>query len=128
MDRSRRVLVVEDDETLRDTLGEVMADEGHDVRLASNGADALERLEDWDPDLVILDLMMPHMDAYEFRRRQQRLGAAASAKVLILSAARDLESASSRLEADAWLGKPFTLGEMMDTVSRLLDSGASGAS
>ena len=120
MARQHRVLVVEDDETLRETLGEVMADEGHEVRLAANGVEGLERLEGWEADLVILDLMMPLMDAYEFRTHQRGAGASTDAPVLLLSAARDIEAAARQLEAKAWLAKPFVLTEMLDAVDRLL--------
>lgn len=115
-----RVLVVEDDEILRETLAEVMLDEGHEVRAAANGKAALEALDSWQPDLIILDLMMPLMDAYEFRRRQRAQGMAPEARVLILSAARDLGVAASRIGADAWIGKPFRLGEVIRAVERLL--------
>lgn len=120
MSQASRVLVIEDDETLRETLGEVLADEGHEVRLAGDGVQALESLDGWHPDLMILDLMMPRMDAFAFREHQQRTGAAPTARVLVLSAARDIEVAASRIRADAWLAKPFTLAEMMDVVDGLL--------
>ena len=60
----RRVLVVDDDPTLRETLGEVLTDDGFDVRVAWNGRDALEKLDGWDADVVILDVMMPVMRAF----------------------------------------------------------------
>jgi CheY-like chemotaxis protein len=119
-DRPPRILVVEDDEILRDTLTEVMGDEGHEVRSAANGQAALDTLENWDPDLIILDLMMPLMDAYEFRRRQVADGLAPRARVLILSAARDLQFAADRIGADAWLAKPFRLIEVIEEVERLV--------
>jgi CheY-like chemotaxis protein len=115
-----RILVVEDDEILRDTLEEVMIDEGHEVRSAGNGLVALELLESWTPELIILDLMMPYMDAYEFRVRQRARELAPDAPILILSAARDLQGAADRIAADAWLPKPFRLTEVIDTVDRLL--------
>jgi len=115
-----RILVVEDDEVLRETLEEVMIDEGHEVRSAGNGLAALELLETWTPELIILDLMMPFMDAYEFRVRQRARDLAPDARILILSAARDLQGAADRIAADAWLPKPFRLGEVIETVDRLL--------
>lgn len=116
----RRVLVVEDDEILRDTLAEVMVDEGHDVRVAPNGLAALDVIGSWEPDVIILDLMMPLMDAYEFRLRQHSNQLAPRARVLVLSATRDLEGAASRVGAHAWLGKPFLLSDIIETVDRLL--------
>lgn len=124
MSDDARILVVEDDEILRETLLEVMRDEGYEVRAAANGRAALDALEEWEPGLIILDLMMPLMDAYEFRRRQQAEGLAAGARVLILSAARDLEGAAARIGADAWLAKPFRLLEVIEAVDRLVNERA----
>jgi two-component system OmpR family response regulator len=121
---SRRILVVEDDEGLRETLAEVMADEGHEVRSAAHGAEALDRLREWVPDLIVLDVMMPTMDAFEFRGLQRLLPDAAGARVLVLSAARDIGAAAARLGADAWLTKPFALGDVIEAVERLLDTSA----
>lgn len=119
-DRDARILVVEDDETLRETLAEVLVDEGHEVRAAAHGDEALDHLDGWVPDLIVLDLMMPTMDAYEFRERQRQLGHAPSAHTLVISAARDIEAAAARLEADAWIAKPFLLDEVIDAIDRLL--------
>jgi two-component system response regulator MprA len=116
-----RILVVEDDESLREALLEVLGDEGHEVRVAEHGADALETLDGWEPEVLVLDLMMPVMDAFEFREHQRRRAAALGARVLVLSAARDLGGAAERLDADAYLAKPFRLDEMLTTVERLLD-------
>lgn len=124
-----RILVVEDDESLREALLEVLGDEGHDVRVAAHGAEALETLEtvdEWEPELLVLDLMMPVMDAFEFREHQRRRAVAPAARVLVLSAARDLDGAAVRLAADAYLAKPFRLDEMLSTVDRLLDDHRDG--
>jgi len=125
-----RILVVEDDESLREALLEVLGDEGHEVRVAAHGAEALETLEtagDWEPELLVLDLMMPVMDAFEFREHQRHRAMAPGARVLVLSAARDLDGAAERLAADAYLAKPFRLDEMLTTVDRLLDDHRAGA-
>ena len=125
-----RILVVEDDDSLREALLEVLGDEGHEVRVAAHGAEALERLntqDAWEPELLVLDLMMPVMDAFEFREHQRQRAMAPDARVLVLSAARDLGSAAERLTADAYLAKPFHLEEMLSTVDRLLDDHRAGA-
>ena len=116
-----RILVVEDDETLREIIGEVLTDEGHSVRLAANGHEALDRIADWDPQIVVLDVMMPGMNAYEFRRAQRDRGSAPGAQVLVLSAIPDVESAAADLGASAWLAKPFTLRDFVSTVGDLAD-------
>jgi CheY-like chemotaxis protein len=115
------VLVVEDDELLRETIGEVIADVGHEVRLAANGHEALALIDGWPVELIVLDLMMPFMDAYEFRERQRHDGRTPEPKVLVLSASPDVELAAERLEATAWLAKPFNLAAMLAMVDRLLE-------
>lgn len=114
-----RVLVVEDDPTLREILAEVLGDEGHEVRLAANGAEGLRGLHSWDADLVILDLMMPGLSSDEFRAQQRRRGDV-PACLLVLSASPDREAAAERLEADALLAKPFSLVSLTETVDRLV--------
>jgi DNA-binding response OmpR family regulator len=118
---SSRILVVEDDDTLRQIIGEVLADEGHAVRLACNGREALDHMAGWDPDIVVLDVMMPEMDAYEFRKAQRGAQSAAGTQVLVLSAVPDVETAAATLGADAWLSKPFTLKDFSAVVGDLID-------
>lgn len=122
--RATRILIVEDDATLRDALAEVLRDEGHDVRVASHGGEAVDELIVWDADLIVLDVMMPTMDAFEFREHQRRLGLGRAAKTLILSAARDVATAASRLEADGWIAKPFRLADVLEAVDRLTQPAA----
>jgi DNA-binding response OmpR family regulator len=119
-----RVLVVEDDDLLREALAEVLADDGHDVRTAANGADALAQLESWEPQLIVLDLMMPIMDGFAFRAEQLRRDLRVDVPVLVLSAVRDLDAAATRIDAAACLSKPFRLEEVLASVATLLDGGA----
>jgi DNA-binding response OmpR family regulator len=119
--RPGRILVVEDDELLREALAEVLVDDGHEVRTAANGADALSELEGWDAQLIVLDLMMPVMDGFAFRDEQLRRGLRADAPVLVLSAVRDLDAAADRLYAAARVAKPFRLEEVLASVATLLD-------
>lgn len=123
MPRRSRVLVVEDDETLRETIADLMVDDGHEVRNAVDGVDALTKSEGWQPDLVILDVMLPRMDAFEFRERQLAADQRPP-KVLLVSAAPDLPAAAARLRADAWLPKPFSVDAMIAAVDELLGRGS----
>jgi DNA-binding response OmpR family regulator len=115
-----RVLVVEDDDTLRETLTEILLDEGFEVRSAEHGGDALEVLDTWTPHLIVLDVMMPEMDAFEFRRHQRHRPDATAMKILVVSAAANAVEAAGQLEADEWVAKPFSLREMLASVDRLL--------
>jgi DNA-binding response OmpR family regulator len=121
---SGRILVIEDDELLRETLAEVLVDDGHEVRTAENGADALSELEAWDPQVIVLDLMMPVMDGFAFRDEQRRRGLGHDVPVLVLSAIRNLDAAADRLEAAACIAKPFRLEEVLASVETLLDGAA----
>lgn len=119
-----RVLVVEDDQLLREALEEILVDEGIEVRTAANGAEALAYLDTWEPDLIVLDLMMPVMDGFAFREAHRERGIAPRSRLLVLSAARDLDGAAAQVDADAYLPKPFRLGEVLAVVHRLLGGGA----
>lgn len=81
------ILVVDDDEAIRETLADVLREEGYDVVLASNGAEALERLT-WTkaPNLVVLDLMMPVMSGWELLEAVQADERLKKIPVLVVSA------------------------------------------
>ena len=116
---ARQILVVDDDPTLRETLGEVLTDEGYIVKTAADGYEALERLRTWSADLVIIDVMMPVMDAYAFRTEQLRRGWSGDGAMLLVSAAPNLEETARRLDAAA-LAKPFSIDALLDRVQALL--------
>lgn len=120
MPRPDRILVVDDDSVLPQVLSEVLADEGHDIRVASHGADGLDRLVGWEADLIILDLMMPVLDGYAFRAAQLERGLSVGASLVILSAVPNIDDDAVRLRASAWLAKPFDLDDLLETIDRLL--------
>ena len=70
--RNPRVLLVEDDADLRDALAEALTESGLDVTTAVDGSDGLGKLRDVRPDVVVLDLMMPKLDGWQFRVAQRR--------------------------------------------------------
>src|ERR671931_2913097 len=110
-----RVLVVDDDPALRETLGEVLSDDGFDVPLAENGHEALHRLDGWQADVVILDLMMPIMDAYAFRAALVE-NRSPMPPVILLSAAPGLDTAAAEFRAGGVIPKPFRLSELLEKV------------
>jgi two-component system response regulator MprA len=116
----RRILVVEDDPSLRETLAEVLADDGHEVRVAEDGEAALAAIREWTPELIVLDLMMPRMDGFAFRQAQRAHAGTVETKILLLSAAHQVEAAAEELQADAWLVKPFGLYDVLESVEGLL--------
>jgi signal transduction histidine kinase/CheY-like chemotaxis protein len=93
----RRVLVVEDDEATRAVIGRALGNDGWMVTKARNGREALETLEETSPDLVVLDLVMPEMDGFEFVARLRRTEAGRRVPVVVVTA-RELSPADrSRL-------------------------------
>jgi two-component system response regulator MprA len=107
--RRARVLVVDDDEMIRDLLGYALEDAGYDVRLAADGREALDALAAWHADAIVLDLMMPRLDGWGFCAEQRRRPAIADIPVIVLSAVRDLNARTADLAAAAVLAKPFEL-------------------
>ena len=116
--RARRVLVVDDEPQVRATIREALALEGYDVSEASNGAEALALLPSVSPEVIVLDLWMPVMDGWAFRRAQSV--SHADIPVVVISA---LDLSSDRLQelrADAVIGKPFDLDVLYGAVAEVL--------
>ena len=112
------VLVVEDDETLRESIVEYLDDHGHPAIGAVNGRDALERLESAPalPCLILLDLMTPVMDGVAFRREQRQRPRLADIPVVVVSAFNDIGARTHELDVTACLKKPLKLAEVLNIV------------
>jgi CheY-like chemotaxis protein len=106
------IFIVEDDFDTREMLGRFLELEGYAVKSASNGRQALELLgERADACVILLDLMMPVMDGWQFRREQVQNQALAGIPVIVVSAAgRDR---LQQIQADAYLSKPVDLDELL---------------
>lgn len=115
-----RILLVEDDPSLRTIIGEALSDDGYQVAIADNGAAALELARRSAPDLVILDLMMPRMGGEEFFAALREVPELVSVPIIIVSAARATSEVGARLGAVAALHKPFDLYELIERVEDLL--------
>jgi len=113
---SHTVFIVEDDVDTREMLGRFLELEGYRVESAANGKLALERLDAGAPACVILlDLMMPVMDGWQFRREQVQHAALADIPVIVVSAAgRDR---IQQIDANAYLSKPVDLDELLQRVT-----------
>ncbi len=118
---SGRILVVEDDADIREDLAELLRDEGYDVATAVNGEDGLALLRrEASVGLILLDLMMPVMDGWQFREAQLADPALASVPIIVLSADGDTPRKASALRANAYLTKPFALPRLLTTIHTLL--------
>ena len=122
--KPRHVLIVEDDDGIRETLQEILLEEGYTVSVAENGRRALDVLSSGRPlaDLIVLDLMMPVMNGQEFRAHQLAHPRWSRIPVVVISAVAP---------ADSWRGggarfvaKPFSLDTILGAVSENLSSPA----
>jgi CheY-like chemotaxis protein len=114
----RLVLVVDDDPDILQTLALCLSTEGYRVVMASNGQEALEALTREAPACILLDLMMPVMDGWQFCAELDARGGR-KAPLLILSADRAVQGHATRLGADAYLAKPFDLDDLLGKVHQL---------
>ena len=111
------VLLVEDDEGIRETVADSLRFEGYDVAIATNGAEALAWIEAGGvPSMVLLDLVMPVMDGAELLQRLRSRGATAQVPVVVMTAALGAEPATEA--AEAVLAKPFDLGDLLALVEK----------
>jgi CheY-like chemotaxis protein len=124
-----RVLVVDDDDVIRQLITVNLELEGFEVIAASDGQDALDKVKDVKPVVVTLDVMMPRVDGWEAAARLRQDPETAHVKVILLSARpqeADIQR-GERIGVDAYLTKPFDPDELIDTVRRLADSAAETA-
>ena len=111
------ILVVDDDRGIRETLGDVLVDEGYTVGFARNGAEALEFLRtEGLPSLILLDVSMPVLDGPGFRAQQLKDAALAAIPVILLTAAGPHDEANEVPGVAAFLRKPFGLSQLLETV------------
>ena len=109
------VLIVEDDQDLREMMAQLLTLEGYAAATVANGREALDYLQDArTPDVILLDLMMPVMDGWEFRRRQQADPALAGVPVIVLSALDPSRAAG--VDAVAFLEKPLDFDRLLALV------------
>ncbi len=114
------ILVVDDNADIRDTLREILEDVGFTVATAANGAEALLRLEGADDcRAVVLDLMMPVMDGWEFRRRQLADRRLATVPVVVLSAVAEDEAVLCGMNPVAVFKKPLQVGRLLQLLATL---------
>jgi len=113
------VLIVEDDRDTREMLGRFLELEGFEVRSAANGDLALRSLQRADPPcVIILDLMMPVMNGWQFRAAQQQDPDLASIPVVVITAAGPRAEIPA-INADGWLSKPVDFDRLLETIVSL---------
>ena len=113
-----RILVVEDERAVADLIEQILVGEGYTVAVARDGAEGLMLARDWNPDLVLMDVMLPAVDGGTVIRRLKAEEATANIPIVAMSAGRNLRSHSGDLTgADAALSKPFDIDALLAQVA-----------
>lgn len=120
-----RVLVVDDSEVLRKIVSFNLTREGYSVDEAKDGNQALEKLKQVKPDLVILDIMMPYVDGFEVLRKMRNDPELADIPVIMLTAkgGEDDPRIALELGANGFLTKPFSPIKLLEEVRRVIKHG-----
>jgi len=112
-----RILVVDDDPAILDFVALALTDEGYEVKTAADGHTALEIIDRWPPDLILLDMRMPIMDGWEFAKAYaERPGR--HAPIVVLTAAQDAAALAREIQAVGYVAKPFAIDDLLAVVDR----------
>jgi two-component system chemotaxis response regulator CheY len=123
---AHRVLVVEDDLEIRESVMEILEEHGYEPVGAGNGLEALDKLRSPGPPpcLILLDLMMPRMDGKAFRLEQLQHPELASIPVVVISAFKDVAQTLQEMKVADLLKKPFKLQELIGLARRYCPASA----
>ena len=110
------VLLVDDNDDVRDGLTQLIRAEGYAVETARNGREALRVLATVHPCIILLDLHMPDMSGYDFRQAQLADGVLRDIPVVVYSAAHDVREQSQRMTATAYAEKPIEIARLMQLI------------
>jgi len=119
-----RILIVDDEAPVSNLLEQALRQEGYEVMSAADGMDAMNRLTAFQPDVVIMDIMMPRLDGVQATRLLRRNRSHADTVIIALSARTDEAAREAMREAGAnlYMRKPFTIARLVDHVRQLLDA------
>ncbi len=111
------VLVVDDNLHIAATVATILQLEGYATETAANGQEALEKVEQHHPRVVLLDMRMPVLNGWDFAREIEARGL--EVKIVVMSAARDAWAWAEQIHADGCLTKPFGMDDLLSEVDRL---------
>ena len=115
---SHHILVVDDDESIRNLVAEILDLEGWQVITATNGREALDRIGESPPRVVLLDMRMPVLNGWDVARELHTRGM--DLPVVVMTAAQDARQWAREVNAAAYLAKPFDLEDLVTTVTRFV--------
>ncbi|MEO8407100.1 MAG: response regulator [Oxalobacteraceae bacterium] len=122
----KKILIVDDEPNIVISLEFLMQQSGYEVAIARDGEEALQKISSFEPDLVLLDIMLPQLNGFEVCQRMRENTQWNRIKVIMLSAkGREIDvSKGIALGADAYVTKPFSTKDLIAQVQRLLANGA----
>ncbi len=123
---SRKILIVDDERDLLDSLGTELATRGYAVLKAGDGIAALEAARSEGPDLILLDLMLPHLDGYRILQLLKKDERYRKIPILVITARANAEDWTLAMEcgADGCLTKPFCLDSLLDRIVAIIGNGS----
>ena len=118
----KKILIADDEPNIVVSLEFLMKQSGYDVRVATNGEDALRAVGEFGPDLILLDVMMSRLSGYDVCQKVRENPAWSGVKIIMLSAkGRDVEvNKGMAVGADAYVTKPFSTKDLITTVRAML--------
>ena len=126
MSEKRKILIVDDDKEMVAVMNRILVHDDHSYQLdvAYNGKEALSKLDEFFPDLVLLDVRMPEMDGFAFCEQMKASEKHQNVKVIVVSGALDMDSVDKfmKLGANDYLTKPFRNEFLLMLVERVLSS------
>lgn len=120
MSEGTRILVVDDEQHITDFIALGLRHEGYQVRTAPDGRAALRLVDEFKPQLVVLDLMMPRMDGYGFVAELERRNLRDEIPIIVLTADGKASTKADHLGAAAGVAKPFDVTMLLGEVARLM--------
>ena len=117
---AKHILIVEDDHDVAQSVAEVLESSGYGTGIAANGREALDYLKtNTHPDLILLDMMMPVMDGWQFREEQRKSPAFDSIPVVIVTADGNARGKAEAIQAAGLVSKPVTIDGLLNEVERI---------
>lgn len=116
--RNIKILVIDDDVDIQENLQRLLLRKGYNVALASNGKEGLKELKNFEPDIIILDIIMPIMDGWEFQQLKDMDPIYSNIPLFVFCAGDKDTSKPPRIRAHRFLSKPIEFDDILDAIQQ----------
>ena len=118
--KKRKILIVDDDHEIVNVLSIILEEENYDVMKVYKGNDAVTSIRESNPDLVLLDYMLPDINGDEVARIVRQELKKQKLPIILISAAHDGEKVAEKAQMDGYIAKPFEMNILLEKIARLL--------